>query len=69
MSVDLPLGPRPGEAGPPIGGPTAYPPEVTKRLSADAAAPPSGPNNPWKRGSCWCVPGSRRWQPSRPISS
>ena len=38
MSVDLPLGPRPGEAGPPIGGPTAYPPEVTKRLSADAAA-------------------------------
>jgi len=38
MSVDLTLGPRPDESGPPIGGPDAYPAEVTQRLSADAAA-------------------------------
>ena len=38
MSVDLTLGPRPDESGPPIGGPDSYPSEVTQRLSADAAA-------------------------------
>lgn len=37
MSVDLVLGPRPDEPGPPIGGPESYPPEVTERLAADAA--------------------------------
>ncbi|MBU3749828.1 MAG: NADH-quinone oxidoreductase subunit NuoE [Mycobacterium sp.] len=37
MSVDLTLGPRPEEPGPPIGGPTSYPPEVTESLAADAA--------------------------------
>ena len=37
MSVDLTLGPRPDEPGPPIGGPASYPPEVTRRLAADAA--------------------------------
>jgi NADH-quinone oxidoreductase subunit E len=37
MSVDLVLGPRPDEPGPPIGGPSSYPPEVTERLTADAA--------------------------------
>ena len=37
MSVDLTLGPRPEEPGPPIGGPASYPPEVTERLAADAA--------------------------------
>jgi len=37
MSIDLPLGPRPEEKGPPIGGPASYPPEVTARLAADAA--------------------------------
>ena len=37
MSVDLPLGPRPDEAGPPIGGPSHYPPEVTASLAADSA--------------------------------
>ena len=37
MSVDLPLGARPDEPGPPIGGPDSYPPEVTARLAADAA--------------------------------
>ena len=37
MSVDLVLGPRPDEPGPPIGGPVAYPADVTERLSADAA--------------------------------
>jgi NADH-quinone oxidoreductase subunit E len=38
MSVDLTLGPRPDESGPPIGGPDSYPAEVTQRLAADAAA-------------------------------
>lgn len=37
MSVDLVLGPRPDEPGPPIGGPSSYPPEVADRLAADAA--------------------------------
>ena len=37
MSVDLTLGPRPDESGPPIGGPDSYPAEVTARLAADAA--------------------------------
>ncbi|MGA1393872.1 MAG: NADH-quinone oxidoreductase subunit NuoE, partial [Phycisphaerales bacterium] len=37
MSVDLVLGPRPDEPGPPIGGPASYPPEVSQRLAADAA--------------------------------
>ena len=37
MSVDLILGPRPDEPGPPIGGPGSYPPEVTDRLAVDAA--------------------------------
>ena len=37
MSVDLTLGPRPEEPGPPIGGATSYPPEVTEQLAADAA--------------------------------
>jgi len=37
MSVDLTLGPRPDEPGPPIGGPGSYPPEVTDRLAVDAA--------------------------------
>jgi NADH-quinone oxidoreductase subunit E len=37
MTIDLTLGPRPEEPGPPIGGPTSYPPEVTARLAADAA--------------------------------
>ena len=37
MSVDLTLGPRPDESGPPIGGPDSYPAEVAQRLSADAA--------------------------------
>lgn len=37
MSVDLTLGPRPDEPGPPIGGPVRYPPEVAERLAADAA--------------------------------
>ncbi|WP_199203378.1 NAD(P)H-dependent oxidoreductase subunit E, partial [Mycobacterium sp. shizuoka-1] len=37
MSIDLVLGPRPEEPGPPISGPTAYPAEVTERLAADAA--------------------------------
>ena len=35
MSVDLTLGPRPDEPGPPIGGRAAYPSEVTERLAAD----------------------------------
>ena len=35
--VDLVLGPRPEEPGPPISGPTSYPAEVTERLQADAA--------------------------------
>jgi NADH-quinone oxidoreductase subunit E len=37
MSIDLTLGPRPDEPGPPIGGPTSYPAEVAERLTADAA--------------------------------
>ncbi|WP_099021611.1 NADH-quinone oxidoreductase subunit NuoE [Mycolicibacterium palauense] len=37
-SVDLQLGPRPDEPGPPIGGPRAYPADVTERLAAEAAA-------------------------------
>lgn len=35
--IDLVLGPRPDEPGPPIGGPSSYPDEVTQRLAADAA--------------------------------
>lgn len=38
MTVDLRLGPRPDEPGPPIGNGAAYPPDVTARLAADAAA-------------------------------
>lgn len=37
MSIDLTLGPRPDQPGPPIGGPNAYAPAVTARLAADAA--------------------------------
>jgi hypothetical protein len=37
MSVDLTLGPRPDESGPPIGGPESYPPDVVEQLDADAA--------------------------------
>jgi NADH-quinone oxidoreductase subunit E len=37
VSIDLVLGPRPDEPGPPISGPTTYPPEVEQRLAADAA--------------------------------
>lgn len=37
VSVDLTLGSRPDEPGPPIGGPRSYPPDVTERLAADAA--------------------------------
>ena len=37
MSVDLTLGPRPEEPGPPIGGPASYSAEVTAQLTADAA--------------------------------
>jgi len=37
MSVDLTLGPRPEEPGPPIGGPASYPPEITEQLASDAA--------------------------------
>jgi NADH-quinone oxidoreductase subunit E len=37
MSIDLVLGPRPEEPGPPIGGPTSYPTDVQQRLAADAA--------------------------------
>ena len=36
MSVDLTLGPRPDEPGPPIGGPDSYSADVTARLAADA---------------------------------
>lgn len=36
MSVDLTLGPRPDEPGPPIGGHADYPQEVTQRLARDA---------------------------------
>ncbi|TXI39877.1 MAG: NADH-quinone oxidoreductase subunit NuoE [Mycobacterium sp.] len=37
MSVDLVLGPRPEEPGPPIGGRDSYPAEVVNRLTTDAA--------------------------------
>ncbi len=37
MSIDLVLGPRPDEPGPPIGGAVGYPAEVTARLAAEAA--------------------------------
>ena len=37
MSIDLTLGPRPEEPGPPLGGPTAYPPDVVERLASEAA--------------------------------
>ncbi|WP_431239330.1 NADH-quinone oxidoreductase subunit NuoE [Mycolicibacterium aichiense] len=37
MTIDLVLGPRPDEPGPPISGRSAYPAAVTERLSADAA--------------------------------
>ena len=37
MSVDLTLGARPDEPGPPIGGPSSYPDDVTARLAGDAA--------------------------------
>lgn len=37
MSVDLNLGARPDEPGPPIGGPASYPSQVSERLAADAA--------------------------------
>ncbi|HEY5151888.1 MAG TPA: NAD(P)H-dependent oxidoreductase subunit E, partial [Mycobacterium sp.] len=37
MSIDLVLGPRPEEPGPPIGGRESYPAEVVARLAADAA--------------------------------
>jgi len=37
MNVDLVLGPRPDEPGPPIAGQMSYPAEVTARLAADAA--------------------------------
>ena len=37
MSVDLVLGPRPDEPGPPVGGRDAYPADVSERLAADAA--------------------------------
>ena len=37
MSIDLTLGPRPDEPGPPIGGPASHPADVTERLAADAA--------------------------------
>ena len=38
MSVDLTLGPRPDEPGPPIGGPDSYPPDVVEQLSAYAGS-------------------------------
>ena len=37
MTVDLALGARPEEPGPPIGGETAYPADVLAQLDADAA--------------------------------
>jgi NADH-quinone oxidoreductase subunit E len=37
MTIDLVLGPRPDEPGPPIAGPVSYPPDVTERLADDAA--------------------------------
>ncbi len=36
-TIDLTLGPRPDEAGPPVGGPLTYPPEVAQSLADDAA--------------------------------
>lgn len=36
-SIDLTLGPRPDEPGPPIGGPLTYEPDVAAALVADAA--------------------------------
>jgi NADH-quinone oxidoreductase subunit E len=38
VSIDLVLGPRPDEPGPPISGPTTYPADVAQRLASDAAA-------------------------------
>lgn len=38
MSVDLVLGSRPDEPGPPIGGPESYPAQIANRLAVDAAA-------------------------------
>ncbi len=35
--IDLTLGPRPDEPGPPIAGPSAYPSDIETRLSSDAA--------------------------------
>ena len=35
-TVELVLGPRPDEPGPPVGGPAAYPSDVETRLAADA---------------------------------
>jgi NADH-quinone oxidoreductase subunit E len=37
-TIDLTLGPRPDEPGPPIGGPLTYPPESDDALAADAQA-------------------------------
>ena len=37
MNIDLALGPRPDEPGPPIGGPASYPADVTERLAAYGA--------------------------------
>ena len=37
MSVDLVLGPRPEEPGPPIGGTPSYPADIAASLAADAA--------------------------------
>jgi len=37
VSIDLVLGPRPEEPGPPVGGRESYPAEVVARLAADAA--------------------------------
>jgi NADH-quinone oxidoreductase subunit E len=37
MTIELTLGPRPDEPGPPIGGRESYPAEVAARLAADAA--------------------------------
>ncbi|MET0900592.1 MAG: NADH-quinone oxidoreductase subunit NuoE [Mycobacterium sp.] len=37
-TVELQLGPRPDEPGPPVGGPAAYPTDVEARLGADADA-------------------------------
>lgn len=37
MTIELTLGPRPDEPGPPVGGRDAYPADVVERLAADAA--------------------------------